>query len=805
MKRQYGLDGAQPCVAAKRFDHQRLIFAAVLAASLLSAGRASAQLPIPTPQFDVTGFIQAATLESAGANPSMCPQVQDALLKGGTLTVNGITMVVPCNTILQMPASTITWAMLFPTLDNSGNVVPTFVGTSTAALNGQVVGQAAGQTGLALSDATNANGTGGPFPSFEARAIGNIVNGVYIVGLIVPVSQQNANAGFGQITCIDYANSFLYVGGVLAPAGQRGCQPANGVRVQINDPIGRWGIAHSPDPRFSGDTENTTVHASTGYPMCVPRVDPALNAGAADGGDPLCPAGNRPLNGVAPTAAQAAMGALFPADPFLAGGAPLKIFTMPAPPPESNPLGLFPPPDPVGNPILGAPAASFPDARQQVPFMVGDFINYSGSVAKDLLQQSYISAHTIIANLGIFTSPGTKPAYVAVETILLGADGTPLNGIDQEVTTRIFIVGFTTDPLNLVDINAVDVDPCTGIETLRVLGTVDPLTQVLKSRFRFHVLGGKFMPPTREMIVASEDGSTAPSDPVPLQPLNFPAGVANGLGSGQYRLPNFDFIFPENLVMGEPVVSNNFQDLPFLAMGSGPLNGAGSIVGQLAPWPGSPAPAQVSCSALGGFAPIPNAGFDRAIAAGIPSEPFFGLVKTDPAVDQFGNPVGGVPTIAWTQTAGPDAGLTGADTLTPTYSTVRIPIGTALQFMLTVTDNFGTGTSLVNVTVVNPATIDAITVTAVFRSQKIANGKGAIHRVGGKGGILKVGARDELVDRSITLFVDGWGQMSVDTVTGLPNYILNAPGLGPPENSPLFITVHSSRGAEAVNVPVLIR
>jgi hypothetical protein len=810
---QYGLHGAQPSLAAKPLNHKRSILLAALMVSLLSAGGASAQVPnsiaSPTPQFDVTGFIQAATLEPAGANPSMCPLVEDPLLKGGTVTINGITMIVPCNTILQMPANTITWAMLFPTLDGSGNVIGSFAsptGTSTVALNGQVVGQAAGQTGLALSDSTSAPGTGGPFPSFEMRAIGNIVNGQYIIGLIVPISQQNANAGFGQVTCIDYVNSFLYVGGVPAAAGQVGCLPANGVRLQINDPIGRWGIAHSPDQRFSGDTNNTTIHAATGFPMCVPRVDPAAHRGAADGGDPLCPAGNRPLNG----------DVRFPIDLFNQAGVALKIFKMPAPPPTPNPLGLFPPPDPDGNPVGNAPPANFPDARQQAPFMVGDWINYSGTVAKDSLQQSYISAHTIIANLGIFTTPGTKPTYISVETILLGAEGTPVDTLDQEVTTRIFIVGFTTDPINLVDVNAVDVDPCTGNETLRLLGTADPTTQVLASRFRFHVLGGHFMPPTREMIIASENGTTIATDPVTDLLPGFPAGVSNGLGSGQYRLPNFDFIFPENLVLGEPIVPNNFQDLPFLAQGSGPLFGGGPLVGQLTPWPGLPVPAPLVCSSTpvpGGFAPIVFAGFDRVVASGL-SESFIGTITEDPTL-AFAEiaipPTAPPPTIVWTQTAGPNASLAGANTLTPSYSTVGIAPGAHLAFQLSVTDVFGTGTAVVNVSVVDPATVDVLTPSeAVFRSQKLALGKGALHKVGGKGGLLKVSAVDSVVDRTITMFVDGWGQMSISTVSGLPTYTLSSPGLGrpdfgPPPNVPATVTIHSSRGGESANVPVTIK
>jgi len=189
--------------------------------ALLVAAGASAQagpgsLASPPPQFDVTGFIQAATTDG-----SRCPEITDPLLWGGTVTVNGVTMIVPCNTVLQMPASTVSWAMLFPQAGVSSEVGVAPVGTSTAGLNGQPGGPRPGTTGLALAD--SATPGAGPYPSFEIRAIGNIVPGrnpasgvvesQYVIGLISPVAQQGANAGFGMINCIDYANSFLYVGG----------------------------------------------------------------------------------------------------------------------------------------------------------------------------------------------------------------------------------------------------------------------------------------------------------------------------------------------------------------------------------------------------------------------------------------------------------------------------------------------------------------------------------------------------------------------------------------------------------------
>jgi hypothetical protein len=116
MKRRVSVGGARPCVAAKLIDNKRGTFLAALLAGLFSAAGAKAQAPAPagsiaspTAQFDVTGFIQAATTDN-----SRCPAILDPLLWGGTVKVNGITMIVPCNTIIQMPANTVSWAMLFP-------------------------------------------------------------------------------------------------------------------------------------------------------------------------------------------------------------------------------------------------------------------------------------------------------------------------------------------------------------------------------------------------------------------------------------------------------------------------------------------------------------------------------------------------------------------------------------------------------------------------------------------------------------------------------------------------------------------
>jgi len=85
--------------------------------------------------------------------------------------------------------------------------------------------------------------------------------------------QHGADAG------INYATGALSVDTGSAAAA---------ATVVLNDPNGRFGRAQTPDSRFSVDDANPTVHGGTGYPMCVPRTDPAVTD------DLLCPRANRP-------------------------------------------------------------------------------------------------------------------------------------------------------------------------------------------------------------------------------------------------------------------------------------------------------------------------------------------------------------------------------------------------------------------------------------------------------------------------------------------------------------------------------
>ena len=151
--------------------------------------------------------------------------------------------------------------------------------------------------------------TNASLPSYEIRVVGNVVNGRHIAGLVF-ISQQSLNAGQGRISCINYSTGELQIGGTpVDPSGGKACPdpvPPGVARVSINDTIGRFGKRHALvgkcagaadcveqagfDPRFSPDTDNPTIIATTGYPMCIPRRNPF-----SEGVDPLCPQSNRPV------------------------------------------------------------------------------------------------------------------------------------------------------------------------------------------------------------------------------------------------------------------------------------------------------------------------------------------------------------------------------------------------------------------------------------------------------------------------------------------------------------------------------
>ena len=708
--------------------------------------------------FDDIGFIEAATLTPAA----------DGFSGGGTITVNGIVMTVPTNTLLQMPAFALTWQEVFKQAP-----APYGLASQPTTL--------ADQSGLAMADLPT------PLTTYEVHVQGNRVGDQYIVGLMF-IAQQSLNSGAGFINFIDYANGEMRVGGTIGSA-------TTGARVRINDPIGKFGMKNSARPnaltdnhddRFTIDEDNPTVRSETAYPMCLPRVapgtinlrldpatglpalfdpatglqtlDPLVGVTVPDGtiGDVRCPEDNRPVGSVA--------------------GTHQTIFTM-----EALPFDGSAPLPGHTNPLL------------MMPFEVGDYIAYNGNLAADAAATpagTYVSAWGIIANVGVLTAPGTRPVYTAIDVMLLGTGGIPDPLLPQEAAVRTRIEGFTTDPTSFIDIFATDVDACTGTQSLRYYATlgVDNLVKLGRWRWRPNT-DLAFLPPSRMLTAISENGVYYdPASFTATQPDGVP-GTPSGLLAGFYTAPNFDFITPENLGIGRPKVPANFQDFPFLASGSGPYPapGAGALgfLGQLAPWPGLVAPVTPSCaSGTAVFSPIADAGINQSVALGalVTLDGLNSVDTTQPTRLQL--------SYSWAQIAGTPVTLTNSFVPTPRFTAPNAP--TTLTFTLTVSNGAASSSANVNVVVTaNPTPTDTITVaTAVFRLRRAQ---------------LLVTATTS--DPAAVLTVEGFGIMGpgLPIATGVPappgDRLYRQIGINP---APETVTIRSSLGG-TLTIPVLFR
>jgi hypothetical protein len=659
--------------------------AAAAFATIFAAGASRAQLPIPASTgFDHVGHLQAATLDPTCTASPHC---------GGTITVNGLTIIVPKEMVVIFPANQLTWQEVF-------SQAPTPYGL--AAPGGP-------STGLAQSDLP------APMTDYEVEVIGNRVRGgpagadVEIAALI-NISQVGLNSGSGFVNFINYATGDFFVGGPIGVAA--------GTRIQLNDPLGRYGRPMaSPDIRFSVDPDNSTVTAGTGFPMCIPRQAPpaaAVPAPAPAGvDDNLCPLSQRPL-AVAPAAG-------FAATVFMAA--------------------------PVAPP---ATLASL-DPAVQAPIEVGDWVTFAGTVVNSGPQPTvgpfpaagaagtYISAHTVTTNIAIFTSPGTNPAWVRIDVSLIGTGGLLVTGA-AEAAVRTRFEGFTTDTGRTIHLYGLDVNPLTGAVTDRDLGRVgvtqQPPVGATPGRWRFRPpcvatgtkSGGNkggagqavapadgicsgttaqptgfFLPPPREVraVLEVENPATGIAG-APAWVPGMVATVANGLIPGQYHAPVQLYIFPEQ-VAGNPVVNNNFNTIPFLAQG-GYTSTLGTLVSQLNPWPDSTTPA-AACTV-----PTANAGGPYTVANG-------GTVPLS------GSATGTAPlTFSWTVTSG---SLTAATTLTPTFNAAGAASPTTAS--LTVTNACGTSTnsSTIQVNAAGAPTVNPIPAQIVTANTNNAFGVSA--------------------------------------------------------------------------------
>ncbi|MFO0700531.1 MAG: hypothetical protein U0236_15015 [Nitrospira sp.] len=518
--------------------NRRLIFKSIVGVTAL--GVVGVTVPVKaqtiTP-FQLVGHIQNFTLGNP-ADP----------LTAAKLTVNGIQVTIPKNLVIQLPAAYFTAQQLFE--------------------NAQGVSKKYNESGLALTDKFP------PLAAFEATVDGNVVGSEYRAGL-VSISQQSLNTSVGYIHGIDLNTGMMCVGGDAAATV---CGPGD-TRIRLNDPAldasdpfpgdGRYGKRNPdppdlcapglpgptcadnpnsrfPDPRFTVDQGNPTVHALTGYPMCVPRSS----------NDPECPAFNRPSQNT-----------------FVTGADPLI------------------PPVRFGNDVIsGCPACN---SSKQAPLKVGDHITFAGTLARDA-SGMFVSVHTLVADVGIYTKPGSNPAYVTLEESLLGTRGptTTCAGV-AECQDRLKVEGFTTDPSRRVSVYAIDVVR-NGTPKVRLLHSTEKV-QAVFGRFRYTPpltaaalfdTNGNLKGAPRELMVRIDDPNPlADGTEVPDAPKR-----AHGLVPGIYVAPVGEYIFPEPTgVQGREQPALNFQCLAFLINGWA-LSPDLPDIQRLDPWPGTALP-----------------------------------------------------------------------------------------------------------------------------------------------------------------------------------------------------------------------
>lgn len=387
---------------------------------------------------------------------------------------------------------------------------------------GPAGGAVQASSGLALEDPTP------PRLPLEAELQGNIVGNRYIAG-VARISQGALHVGSGFIQAIDGARGELRVG-LLGGA--------SGARVRLNDPKGIYGQANGDgakaalplDQRFSLDPDNAPVHARTGFPVCIAR----------GGIDARCPAANRPANA---SARRYTCGTV-----------------------SAEPL---------------APALAGCDPRRPAPLRVGDHVAYVGMLVPDPAGGFVVAAHGLEAEVGVYTSPGAEPVYLFIEEALMGTVGQPFADLPQEETSRVRIVGFSTDPSRPVAISLIDSGRNETGTSLTGPAGLMPSNAAQFGRFRNTWPAKDNARAVRRDIRAEVVGS-----PNALQP--------SGLTSGRYVAPIGEYIGPEATRFGvrgfQPPVP--FENFCFLFKGGGSFTSAAGdqTLGALTPFPASGQP-----------------------------------------------------------------------------------------------------------------------------------------------------------------------------------------------------------------------
>jgi hypothetical protein len=343
-----------------------------------------------------------------------------------------------------------------------------------------------------------------------------------------------------------------------------------------------------------------------------------------------------------------------------------------------------------------------PDPLRMVPFRVGDFIEFSGLRVNGEILASSITCISVQVTT---QASDTVPNYIRVEDMLVGVPDTAANVEVADVR----VIGFLSSCAGAtVTISAIDVDPCTGAETYRRIGSATPRQETrCKWEARLNTVG--LAPYTREYLITTNTPVTE---------------TKNGIKAGQFVQAVGEWIFPEVDVPGTNPPPFIFSDIRGLVQGDFLDN---QQFGPLSPFPGPAPPApskQCSPSDIPTNPTTPTNPGNPTTSNTPVTEPVAAAAQIA-AVQRVGallslagsNTAQGLNNDAldfkWNQTSGtPSITLTNPNTATATFTAPRVTTETSFTFELAVSlKSDSTKVSKANVTVkVSPTAPDVVTI-----------------------------------------------------------------------------------------------
>ncbi|CAI6341184.1 unnamed protein product [Periconia digitata] len=349
---------------------------------------------------------------------------------------------------------------------------------------------------------------------------------------------------------------------------------------------------------------------------------------------------------------------------------------------------------PSSNRPAGSTNFSPADPLAMVPFAVGDFIEYTGVKIGNSIAAFEVSAVNVQATT---SASDTVPQYIRVEDALVGVFS---NDPNTESADFRFI-GYLSSCANAaVTVFAIDVDPCTGAETERQIGSATPRAGDVRCKWEARIPSTTAQTPyTREYILRTQSKVITTKD---------------GIEAGQYVTPVTEWIYPEVNVPGAEFPAFDFTQFRNMVQGDFLDD---QQFGPLSPFPGGNPPAPSKTCSPSDILPT---------GTPTPSGPPVAFIAPVSSVQRGGNNLvlvaqnnntsiqGSDLSFVWKQTspASPTASLTNPSQASATVAVPKVSAKASFIFEVTITQKSDTTkTSKATVTVsVDPAAADSVVV-----------------------------------------------------------------------------------------------